>query len=40
MYIQTTHNASVGFAYLLDTFVGYDMILEYDVASGALSFSK
>ena len=40
MYIQTTHSASVGFAYLLDTFVGYDMILEYDVASGALSFSK
>jgi hypothetical protein len=40
MYIQTTHNASVGAAYLLDTFVGYDMILEYDVASGALSFSK
>jgi len=40
MYIQTTHTSSVGFNYLLDTFVGYDMILEYEVATGALSFSK
>lgn len=40
MYVQTTHTSSVGFAYLLDSYVGYDMILEYEVSTGALSFSK
>ena len=40
MIVQATCSAAVGVAYQMDSFVGYDMVIEVDFASGQVSFSK
>ena len=38
--VQGQCSAAVGAAYQMDTFVGYDLIIETDFATGQVSFSK
>jgi len=40
MIVQATCSAQVGVAYQMDSFVGYDMVIEVDFATGQVSFSK
>lgn len=40
MIVQANLTAQVGAAYQMDSFVGYDMIIEVDFATGQVSFSK
>jgi hypothetical protein len=40
MIVQATCSAGVGANYQMDSFVGYDMVIEVDVATGQVSFSK
>lgn len=40
MIVQATCSAAVGADYQLDSFVGYDMVIEVDFATGQVSFSK
>lgn len=40
MIVQASCSAAVGVAYQMDSFVGYDMVIEVDFATGQVSFSK
>lgn len=40
LIVQANCSAAVGVAYQMDSFVGYDMVIETDFATGQVSFSK
>ena len=40
LYLQTTHSADLATACVVDSFVGYDLIIELDSATNSMSFSK
>ena len=40
LYLQTTHFADLATACVVDSFVGYDLIIELDSATNSMSFSK
>jgi hypothetical protein len=40
MIVQATCSAAVGVAYQMDSFVGYDLVIETSFDTGQVSFSK